>query len=426
MLLDSQPVATINVEETTHEDADLLSSEEEEPSDHDQGLLTSSSSVTRLVAEAGAATPLKTGHFADSATGSEGNSARGAHHRHLIDYHHHHPYQSGKNETQQTGSNWLTMNKTGMTLNVDPATKPLYAITPTDSVASMEESSVASPSGDHTAISMHESNSTTALQPDAGGNKKNQDSSESLLSQTRKEKWLTILLQVCPPYLIAGLGMVAAGIMLDTVKEWKVFQDIPEFLVLVTPLLGLKGNLEMTLASRLSTHANLGTMESGNNKWRICTGNLCLIQVQAIVVGFLASIVAIIIGVVIPSDKHYVYTHAILLCASSLLTAAVASFVLGVLMVFVILFSKRLNLNPDNIATPIAASLGDVTTLGLLSCFASWLYDDMKDPWVCPIIIGIFVVATPVWAYVTHKNEFTREVLVTGWPPVIMAMLISR
>ena len=32
-----------------------------------------------------------------------------------------------------------------------------------------------------------------------------------------------------------------------------MFVDIPELIILVPPLLGLKGNLEMTLASRLST-----------------------------------------------------------------------------------------------------------------------------------------------------------------------------
>jgi len=46
-------------------------------------------------------------------------------------------------------------------------------------------------------------------------------------------------------------------------------------------------------------------------------------------------------------------------------------------MILVITLSKRFNLNPDNIATPIAASLGDIITLGLLAWFASILYEEM-------------------------------------------------
>ena len=55
------------------------------------------------------------------------------------------------------------------------------------------------------------------------------------------------------PFLVAGFGMVGAGIVLDIVQHWNVFQDINELFILVPALLGLKGNLEMTLASRLST-----------------------------------------------------------------------------------------------------------------------------------------------------------------------------
>ena len=36
-------------------------------------------------------------------------------------------------------------------------------------------------------------------------------------------------------------------------QHWEVFQQITEVFILVPALVGLKGNLEMTLASRLST-----------------------------------------------------------------------------------------------------------------------------------------------------------------------------
>lgn len=39
-------------------------------------------------------------------------------------------------------------------------------------------------------------------------------------------------------------------------QHWPVFVDVSEIFILVPALLGLKGNLEMTLASRLSTQVS--------------------------------------------------------------------------------------------------------------------------------------------------------------------------
>ena len=56
-------------------------------------------------------------------------------------------------------------------------------------------------------------------------------------------------------------------------------------------------------------------------------------------------------------------------------TASIASAALATIMIIVIVISYMVRINPDNIATPIAASLGDLVTLGLLSVIARWLYD---------------------------------------------------
>lgn len=69
--------------------------------------------------------------------------------------------------------------------------------------------------------------------------------------------------------------------------------------------------------------------------------------------------------------------HAYLLCASSLVTVSIASLVLGLITAGVIVLSRYCHINPDNVATPIAASLGDITSLTLLSWVSTVLYESI-------------------------------------------------
>ncbi|CAI5689030.1 unnamed protein product [Oreochromis niloticus] len=215
-----------------------------------------------------------------------------------------------------------------------------------------------------------------------------------------KETSFSIGLQVVFPFLLAGFGTVAAGMVLDIVQHWTVFTDVSEVFILVPALLGLKGNLEMTLASRLST------------------------AVQATVVGFLASIAAVIFGWI--PEGHFKLGHAVLLCASSVATAFIASLLLGLIMIGVIVASRKVGINPDNVATPIAASLGDLITLSLLAGISTGLYKELEyNDYANPLVCAVFVAMCPLWVLIARKIPSTREVLYSGWEPVIIAMAIS-
>merc|ERR1719418_206007 len=127
----------------------------------------------------------------------------------------------------------------------------------------------------------------------------------------------------------------------------------------------------------------------------------------------------------LPSGKAN-YEQALLLCASSVVTASLASFALAVVMVVVIVAARRCRCNPDNIATPIAASLGDVVTLGLLAWISDVLYNDYCDEgYKAHIIIGSYFLMLPIFIALAYNNEHVSEVLRVGWTPVLMAMLIG-
>jgi len=110
-------------------------------------------------------------------------------------------------------------------------------------------------------------------------------------------------------------------------QHWEVFKHIPELFILVPALLGLKGNLDMTLASRLSTQANLGNMSSAKEIIHMIVGNIAIVQVQATVAAFIVSIFSMSVGAAI--NKAFHFDHALLVTASSIFTATSSCFVLG-------------------------------------------------------------------------------------------------
>ncbi len=123
----------------------------------------------------------------------------------------------------------------------------------------------------------------------------------------------------------------------------------------------------------LLLQANLGQFNSWKSRWLIAWGNLCLIQGQALLVAFVATLAATVLGLFAghpPSIKE-----VFLLCGSSMLAASLASLSLGILIIIIVMTSHYLTINPDNVATPIAASLGDLITLTLLSFIAHGLYE---------------------------------------------------
>ena len=299
----------------------------------------------------------------------------------------------------------------------DPATNSGFGLVSLSSEQSDSDSSMELVA----MTSLEGANDATML---LGSDDEGEEEGQVGMKKPQEESFLSISLQIFFPFLIAGMGMVGAGLVLDVVQHWKVFEVVSELFILVPALLGLKGNLEMTLASRLSTHANLGNMDSKEDCWSMVVSNLALIQCQAIVVALLASFFAM--GMDFAKESVFDLDHGLLLCASSLVTASLASFVLGIVMVLVILSSRRCHINPDNVATPIAASLGDLTTLALLSWIARILFADLdRDKWLAPVIVGGYLLLVPACVCVARSNKHTVKVLRHGWSPVLAAMVIS-
>ncbi|GAB1863307.1 Solute carrier family 41 member 1 [Camponotus japonicus] len=240
----------------------------------------------------------------------------------------------------------------------------------------------------------------------------------------RNEKWYHTIVQVSVPFLIAGMGTIGAGRVLTTAKNLPAFTKVPQLLILTTALQGLKGNLDMCLASRLCTQANLGNMKGRREIVKMIIGNIALVQIQAIVAALCLSIFGMGVGAI--NGNGFVWNHALLLAVSCMCTATSSCFILDFVMIAVIMIAHRFKMNPDNLATPLAASIGDVVSISILSFIASEFFIRLNaEIWVLYIVLGFFIVLLPLWILIVLKNKYTSSVLKSGWVPILSALLIS-
>ncbi|XP_023954289.1 solute carrier family 41 member 1 isoform X2 [Bicyclus anynana] len=250
------------------------------------------------------------------------------------------------------------------------------------------------------------------------------DAEKQPLSGKKEERWWNTLMQVAVPFFIAGCGTIGAGLVLGSVRNWEVFLKVNAIFVLVPSLSGLKGNLDMCLASRLSTQANLGNMTSPREVISMVVGNISLVQVQAIVAATVVAMFAVTVNTI--TDRAFNGSFVLLLIASAVFTATTTCFVLDFVMVMVIFGSQKFKVNPDNVATPLAASIGDIVSNSVLAVTAQYMFEQIQISLWQPIaLLCVYYSLLPIWVFIVWRNKYTKTVLTTGWTPVISALFIS-
>lgn len=93
-------------------------------------------------------------------------------------------------------------------------------------------------------------------------------------------------------------------------------------------------------------------------------------------------------------------------------------------MIGVIVGSRKMGINPDNVSTPIAASLGDLVTLALLSGISWGLYKEMGEEQQKAFVSAwsFHVLPRPL----ISPSSFTRPVLGVYRMPGLEASSVSE
>ncbi|CAD5222901.1 unnamed protein product [Bursaphelenchus okinawaensis] len=239
---------------------------------------------------------------------------------------------------------------------------------------------------------------------------------------------LLFFIQTTPALLLAGCNTLFSGWLYDRAEASPFYDRIHEAFILTPPILGLKGNIEMTLVSRLSTFSHHTGFNKSWWEWlKSLAINLTLIWTQSFVLTLFASVITLIMLVYRAHKDVDIYSYCIMLLSTAITATTLASALLGTLMCFLVWLSVQINVDPDNVATPLSASTSDVVTLALFIYIGESQLKITETPVylvnLMPIVINILIV--PFFAYVSYVHEDTRPTLISGWGILILAVMLN-
>ncbi|CAJ0953341.1 unnamed protein product, partial [Mesorhabditis belari] len=251
----------------------------------------------------------------------------------------------------------------------------------------------------------------------------------SLREAVNYERPIDLIRQSSLPFFIAGLGSIFAGQVLSYASTTELFKKTPALLALSTPLMGLKGNLDMTYASRLTTLAHLGALQSLKDVWKRLPVFLATVQTQAILMAIFSSIITFAIiwpKKIVTAGGITAAQFIPLITSSSLLTVCTSAGLMCFLTTMLVYISRKCRFNPDNVTVPLAASIGDLFCVSLLFGFATLLEKSYRDSWCASyVVIIIFLALLPCWAYYVWMDESARVTLKFCWFSLVLSSLLQ-
>jgi solute carrier family 41 len=96
---------------------------------------------------------------------------------------------------------------------------------------------------------------------------------------------------------------------------------------------------------------------------------------------------------------------------------------LGSFMCALIVLCRRAGRDPDNIAPPLAACLGDLLTLALFGLATSALLP--APPFVRALVVCAFAAGAAACGLAVRRNKHVAHLLTQGWSPLLGAMVIT-
>lgn len=202
----------------------------------------------------------------------------------------------------------------------------------------------------------------------------------------RDESFIVKIIRQSLPILIAVAFVEAlAGALLGGMIESLLL--IPGLIILVPPIMDLRGNINTALGSRISNALSLKIIDPKLKHNKILMRNVTGAVINgvsiAIIIGLFAHFASVLLG--LPSAG---FEKLVLI---SILASIVSMAVLIPSTIFIVFYAFKKNIDPDNILAPSLSIFGDLVGISALMLIAKLVIGTSINPLLTLPLFGLMV-----------------------------------
>jgi mgtE-like transporter len=169
-----------------------------------------------------------------------------------------------------------------------------------------------------------------------------------------------VVIQGLSILLLCSLIELGAGFALKSMKDYITL--LPGLIVMVPPLLSLRGNINGALASRLGTALHMGVIEPKLSLTRELKVNI----ISSLLLSLLASATIGLLSYTMCILTATKVIGVLNLMAIALIAGFTSGLILATLTIVVAIVSYEKGLDPDNVTSPTMATIGDFVTVACI------------------------------------------------------------
>jgi len=208
----------------------------------------------------------------------------------------------------------------------------------------------------------------------------------------------------------------AAGLILYAITP--TAKRLPGLIILVTPAIGLGGNIFTTLGSRLSTAIHTGNYTRSLRPRSILGQNLLasftLTMFMSVVLALMAKVIVVVIGI-----GHALGLLDLLMI--SILGSLIGALPVAILTIALTIGAVRFDWDLDNLVAPVVSTLGDVLTIPAIWVAAEIVGHGQVSP-VLGGVLTILAILSMLWVLRSHLPDL--RLIVKESVPVLAGALI--